>query len=153
MIFDEADTLLDQGYDDQMAYFMRIVVNDEIIQQRGSPARAIFVSATLGGSLRTFLKTTFGDSNTNYFETVLDSKTHLNLSNIRHDFLHLDDFDKHNQFQTVLKELSFTLKKQKTQAIVFCDTIKSAQSTEHFISEQGYQSVSLHGDVPAKLRL
>src|SRR5207237_742639 len=44
-------------------------------------------------------------------------------------------------------------KKQQTKAIVFCDSVKSAQSTEHFLQQLGVNCASLHGDVPARLRV
>lgn len=153
MVFDEADTLLDAGYDETMGYFMRIVTNPEVIEQRGFATRAIFVSATLGGTLKEFLKTVFGKDNSPTFERILDSTAHLNLANIRHNFIHLTEYDKHKSFQSVIGDLAFTLKKNGTKVIIFCDTVKSAQSTEHLLNQMGHQAVSLHGDVPARLRV
>lgn len=153
MIFDEADTILDAGYDEPMSYFMRIVTNPEVIEQRGFGARAVFVSATLGGTLKEFLRTVFGKDNSSQFERILDSSTHLNLANIRHNFIHLTEYDKHKTFQNVIGDLAHTLKKHGTKAIVFCDTVKSAQSTDHLLNQLGHQTVSLHGDVPARLRV
>lgn len=153
MVFDEADALIDSGYDQDLAHFMRIVTNPEVIEQRGSAARAIFVSATLGGSLREFLKTVFGAQNSPRFERVIDSSTHLNLANIRHDFIHLPEFDKHKSLEGVVKQVTQSLKKNGTKAIVFCESVKSAQSTEYFLQQMGHETVSLHGDVPARLRV
>lgn len=152
MVFDEADTILDSGEEETMGYFMRIVVNQDVIDQRGASARAIFVTATLGGALRTFLDTSFGKNNKN-FEYLMDKSTHLNLSNIKHEFIHLSEFDKHKSFENVINEVAFTLKKFKRCAMIFCDTVKSAQSTEYFIRELGYDCVSLHGDIPARSRV
>lgn len=153
MVFDEADALLDAGNQEMLGHFMRIVTNPEVIEKRGNAARAIFVSATLGGSLKQFFNTVFGSENSPNFEKIIDSGTHLNLANIRHDFIHLPEFDKHKTFEGVVKDLQASLKKKKTKAIIFCDSVKSAQSTEHFMQQLGVTSVSLHGDVPARLRV
>jgi len=152
IIVDEADTILDAGDEQALGYFMRIVVNKEVIEQRGTAARAIFVTATLGGTLKNFLNASFGVNNPN-FETLMDKTTHLNLSNIKHEFIHLTEFDKHNTLATVVKEVAHSLKKHKKTAIVFCETVKSAQSTEYMIKEMGFDCVSLHGDIPARLRV
>lgn len=153
MVFDEADAMLDAGHQEAVSHFMRIVCNPEVIEQRGFPARAIFVSATLGGTLREFLNVVFGASNSPNFERIIDCSAHLNLSNIRHDFIHLPEFDKHKTFEGVIKGIMPQLKKQKSKAIIFCDSVKSAQSTEYFMQQLGIESVSLHGDVPARLRV
>lgn len=42
-----------------MAYLMRIVANEEVVEDRGEAARAIFVSATLNGTLNEFLDSLF----------------------------------------------------------------------------------------------
>jgi hypothetical protein len=42
-----------------MAYLMRIVANEDIVKERGKAARAIFVSATLNGTLNEFIDSLF----------------------------------------------------------------------------------------------
>lgn len=152
IVVDEADTILDAGDEEALGYFMRIVVNQTVIDQRGTAARAVFVTATLGGTLKNFLAASFGSNNPD-FELLMDKSTHLNLSNIKHEFIHLTEFDKHTAFSTVVKDVAHSLKKHKKTAIIFCETVKSAQSTEYLVKELGHDCVSLHGDVPARLRV
>lgn len=59
IVVDEADTILDSGNIEIMAYLMRIVANEEVVEDRGEAARAIFVSATLNGTLNEFLDSLF----------------------------------------------------------------------------------------------
>lgn len=61
IVVDEADTILDSGNIEIMAYLMRIVANENIVNERGRAARAIFVSATLNGTLNEFIDTLFVD--------------------------------------------------------------------------------------------
>ena len=98
MIFDEADAVLDSGNYEAVSFFMRIVVNQKIIDKRGSPARAFFVSATLNGSLNSFLDEIFLNEEIAEkvgFEKLIDNKTHLNLSHVYHNFVELTQYDKH----------------------------------------------------------
>ena len=152
ILFDEADTILDSGNLELMAFFMRIAVNDSVISERGFPARAFFISATLSGSLKQFITSCFGEQARD-FAYLMDSNTHLNLANIRHDFEHLPEFDKHKTLERVIGDVARALKGKPETAIVFCDSVKSAQSTEYFIKQLGHEAVSLHGDIPAKVRI
>lgn len=85
MVFDEADTILDQGNIEAVGFFMRIVANQEIAEERGAAARAIFVSATFNRTLSAFLESVF-DKSVFKLEKIIDEKTHLNLSHIYHNF-------------------------------------------------------------------
>ena len=153
MVFDEADALLDAGQEEPMTYFMRLTNHEETVAQRGFRARSIFVSATVGSALKAFLSAAFGKDNSARFERLIDSGAHLNLSNIRHDFIHLTEYDKHSQFKEIIARVHKEIEKKKQGCIIFCHTVKSAQSTEHVLQGLGYQTTSLHGDVPARLRL
>lgn len=135
IVVDEADTILDTGNIDTMAFFMRIVANEAVIGERGAPARAIFVSATLNGTLDTFLKEIF-DSSSVTLKRLIDEKAHLNLSHINHNFIQLTGYDKHKQFLELVGEVEADKKKNET-AIVFCNSIGSCRSTEYLLKESG----------------
>jgi superfamily II DNA/RNA helicase len=60
-VVDEADTILDSGNIEIMAYLMRIVVNDQVVEERGAAARVLFVSATLNGTLNEFIDSLFSE--------------------------------------------------------------------------------------------
>jgi hypothetical protein len=36
----------------------------------------------------------FYDRNENHFKVIVEKSTHMNLSNLKHEFIHLADFDK-----------------------------------------------------------
>ena len=50
-----------------MAYMMRIVANEEVVETRGGAARCIFVSATLNGTLNEFIDSVFEDKGILHF--------------------------------------------------------------------------------------
>lgn len=46
----------------------------------------------------------FYDRNDNHFKVIVEKSTHMNLSNLKHEFIHLADFDKVKPLQLLLKE-------------------------------------------------
>jgi superfamily II DNA/RNA helicase len=64
----------------------------------------------------------------------------------------LEGFDKQTQFLEIMQDIK-RAKRDKETAIIFCNSIQSCQSTEYLLRENGYQANSIHGDVPAKLRI
>lgn len=138
---DEADTVIDSGNVEILSYLMRIVANSEEVEERGQAARAIFVSATLNGSLDQFLKaifSPFGDNKQEFktLEMIIDPQTHLNLSHINHNFTELTEYDKHDQFLEIMGEIS-SAKKSNETCIIFCNTVDSCRSTEYLLRENG----------------
>lgn len=64
-------------------------------------------------------------------EKIVDKKTHLNLENIKHEFIHCDELDKHDP---LLSEITRSFKNgRKTEngmepvnkILIFCNTVKS----------------------------
>lgn len=90
-----------------------------------------------------------GDKN---FANLIEKNTHMNLSNLDHEFIKLSEIDKYNPLEMLLKEFRVFRKEANTSAIVFCNSIQSARSAEHKISELGFKVSSLHGDIPPRMR-
>lgn len=67
IVVDEADTILDSGNIEIMAHLMRVVANEDVVEERGHAARAIFVSATLNGTLNQFLDSVFVEKGMHLF--------------------------------------------------------------------------------------
>lgn len=76
----------------------------------------------------------------------------MNLSNLNHEFIHIADFDKIKPLKLLVKEFKKYSRKNKTSAIVFCNSVQSARAIEHTLSEQGLKTASMHGDIPPRLR-
>ena len=77
----------------------------------------------------------------------------MNLSNLKHEFIHLADYDKIKPLQLLLKEFRKYSRKNQTSCIIFCNSVNSARAIEHTLAENGMDSCSLHGEIPPKLRL
>jgi superfamily II DNA/RNA helicase len=76
----------------------------------------------------------------------------MNLSNLKHEFIHIADFDKIKPLQLLYKEFKKYKRKHNTSAIVFCNSVQSCRAIEHALSEQGVKTTSMHGDIPSKQR-
>jgi superfamily II DNA/RNA helicase len=167
MVFDEADCILDGGNIELMAEFCRIVVNEGTIESRGFAARLFLVSATLNNTLKEFVEGLFGsdESKQKNFKYLIDKGTHLNLAHVQHEFIKLTEFDKHQQFLDLVDTVNADLKAADSQmktperagksatCMIFCNTIGSCRSTEFLLKKKGFDSMSMHGDVPAKVRV
>ena len=84
---------------------------------------------------------------------TVEKSTHMNLSNLKHEFIHLADYDKIKPLHLLLKEFRKYSRKNKTGAIIFCNSVNSARAIEHTLAESGMEACSLHGEIPPKLRL
>jgi superfamily II DNA/RNA helicase len=144
LIIDESDTMIDAGFIKHL---------DLYCQELSKRARISFFSATFPRSLELFLKNHFSfeeGQDFPYIKRIIEDKTHLNLSHLKHEFIQLQEYDKNPLFLKVLEEMQASLK--HGSCIVFCNSIQSARATEHLLNENGFKTVSLHGDIPSKQR-
>ena len=144
IIVDESDTIIDAGFSKHLDLYCQ-----ELLKR----SRFTFVSATVPPSLKRFIESHFSyeESKENYIKKVIETSTHLNLTHLKHDFIQLQDYDKTPLFFKVLEDVSSKL--GSGSCMVFCNNIQSARAVEHLMNERGYQAISLHGDVPNKLRI
>jgi superfamily II DNA/RNA helicase len=87
------------------------------------------------------------------FRIMVEKSTHMNLSNLKHEFIHLADYDKIKPLKLLCKEYKKYSRLHDTSCIVFCNSVDSARAIEHSLSESGIMSCSLHSQIPPKLRL
>ena len=57
------------------------------------------------------------------FKKLVEKSTHLNLSNLKHEFIHIADYDKVKPLQLLMKEYKKYARKHNTSAIVFCNSV------------------------------
>jgi len=131
LVIDELDTLLDGGNEEFIKTIMESFLKptkDNITKQ------VILCSATTTKHINTFIKGNFPDDQN--FVQIIDRSTNVNLSNIKHEFIHVTDYDKYPTLLKILSEyrkyltLNFSL-------ILFCNSINCARKTELFLSENG----------------
>ncbi len=86
------------------------------------------------------------------FKEIIEKSTHMNLSNLNHEFIHIADYDKIKPLKLLIKEFKKYARKHNTSAIVFCNSVQSARAIEHALAEEGLKTASMHGEIPPKLR-
>jgi len=57
------------------------------------------------------------------FKELIEKSTHMNLSNLKHEFIHIADYDKIKPLKLLVKEFKKYARKHNTSAIVFCNSI------------------------------
>ena len=60
------------------------------------------------------------DSN---FKKIVEKSTHMNLSNLKHEFIHIADYDKVKPLKLLMKEYKKYTRKHNTSCIVFCNSV------------------------------
>lgn len=95
----------------------------------------------------------FFDERDPNFKTIIEKSTHLNLSNLKHEFIQIADYDKIKPLQLICKEYRKYARKHQTSCIIFCNSVQSARAIEHTLAADGMETCSLHGEIPPKVRM
>lgn len=77
----------------------------------------------------------------------------MNLQHIEHEFVHCQGLDKKDPIIKLLKEINPKMTKLEGSLMIFCNSVPSCRSLDYALSEEGYDIVSFHGDIPKKLRI
>jgi superfamily II DNA/RNA helicase len=161
VVIDEMDTLMDAGYDEFIKNFADNFLNknqeddeDKNIQHlpesvnslnKPNMRQLVFASTTLTTSIQEYLDNIF--SHRTDFVKIIDKSTNHNLSNVKHEFMHVTDY---NKYPTLIKMLTDNVKifKENMSVIIFCNGIACARKTELMLSENNFSTACLHGDIP-----
>lgn len=128
LVIDEADALMDGGFKEIIQEYMRISLKNQI--------KTVFVSATFTTPLEKMFNETFG-KNSESLKKIIEKNTHLNLSNLHHEFIHIKDLDKQAPLIKILKEYKEKIKKTDGATMIFCNSIPSCQSLEYKLKTEG----------------
>lgn len=147
MVVDEADTLIDGGNSNHLDLYC-----EELIKKTSFS----FFAATFPKSVELFLGNRFSfDAEKNgdkpVMKKIIEERTHLNLTHLKHEFIQLQEFDKRPLFLKIMQKVEAMI--GKSSCLVFCNSIQSARATDYFMNNNGFKVVSLHGDIPSKKRL
>ena len=104
--------------------------------------------------MRGLVKEYFGEGSdpAHNFKELIEKKTHMNLAHLNHEFIHIADYDKVKPLLLLMKEFKKYARKNNTSCVVFCNSVSSCRSVEHTLSDAGFKTASLHGDIPPRLR-
>ncbi|KAI7876078.1 DEAD-domain-containing protein, partial [Lichtheimia hyalospora FSU 10163] len=129
LVVDEADSLFDAGWGDDVRFIM----------DRVGTAQCIIVSATLPRSVHRTLDTLFGER----LLKLTTPSLHRALPNLKQSFIDLARFNGNRQL-ALLDVLKRNIKDDKT--LVFCNTRKSAQLLHDWLGSKDMPVLALHKD-------
>eukprot|EP01114_Cavostelium_apophysatum_P020500 TRINITY_DN6890_c0_g1_i1.p1 TRINITY_DN6890_c0_g1~~TRINITY_DN6890_c0_g1_i1.p1 ORF type:complete len:524 (-),score=47.96 TRINITY_DN6890_c0_g1_i1:22-1593(-) len=142
VVVDEADAMIEKGFgEDLEKLFLPIKGRKDTLPTYYFPTRFIFVTATLPDSVRTKLQKMFPG-----IKEIATHSLHRSVETLKHEFIKVSN-NKHEILDSTLSSLQ-----SPQRILVFCNTVPSCRSTDHFLSEQDYKSTSYHGDIPSKTR-
>jgi superfamily II DNA/RNA helicase len=155
VVVDEADTMVDDhaGFAEELQSMLKLVLpkstpaeGTSFSERKGAHTQFILVGATTSASLHHTAKSLFGTS-----EVISTNSVHKLPPKLSQEFINVtqEPAAKHAALLDVMARLD---KSASKKVLVFCNTVPSARSTAHFLSESGYSNASLHGDIPPIMR-
>lgn len=132
LVLDEADRMLDMGFQETL---------DKIVAQIPSTRQTLLFSATYPDAIEQMAKRVLRNPTQVTIETQHDDSTIEQL------------FYKVSSFESRLALLHKLLSKYRPNStIVFCNTKRETDDVAHYLSEQGFSAMALHGDMEQRER-
>ncbi len=133
VVLDEADTLFDMGFFDDLSRLFSPKVAPKF--------QTLTFSAVLPPSLSQRIKQLFGNC-----EKKQTKDLHLFVKQMKPQFIQVSPKQKTAELVKVLN------KSEQSKVLVFCNAIKRCQFLAGELEEKGLKVSSLHGDIPPKKR-
>lgn len=143
VIIDEVDTLFDEGFGPELDRIL------QICRSRGNAAERpqfIAVGATHPNAAEKLYKLQFPSAKR------INVDLHVAPPGLDARFIHTTPDRKLQELTALLGESKKHGHLRGGRIIIFCNTIDSARFVEHFLSESGYTTASVHGNIPPHRR-
>ncbi|XP_051223399.1 DEAD-box ATP-dependent RNA helicase 39 [Lolium perenne] len=144
LILDEADTMFDQGFGEDLRKFLAPLKN-RASKPGDQGFQTVLVSATMTKGVQKLID--------EEFEGIVHLRTSTfqkRIATARHDFMKLSGSE--NKLEALLQVLVPSLAKGN-KVMVFCNTMNSSRAVDHFLTENQISTVNYHGEVPAEERV
>ncbi|XP_060834256.1 probable ATP-dependent RNA helicase DDX28 [Rhopalosiphum padi] len=145
VILDEADTLMDDSFNELMTRFLsRFQFKGR--NENSNLTQLLLVSATMPTSLSDILGDIIDMDCLNKIKT---DKLHAILPHVQQKFIKINLGEKPSNLLLHAKKLA----KSNTPTIIFCNKSSTCDWATMFLNENGIEAVNLHGDMPYEIRL
>ena len=153
IIIDELDTLLDSGNEEFIKEISSIILRRKKEEESGEEndssirKQLTLVTTTVTTNIESYVDELFKTHERLDYVKIINKSTNHNLSNVKHEFMHVGDYDK---YPTLLKIINDNVRilKQNLAIMIFCNNVSCARRTEMFLAESGFSTACLHGDIP-----
>ncbi|CAG8580131.1 14341_t:CDS:2 [Ambispora leptoticha] len=136
LVIDEADTMFDAGFGDEVKDVIRNIKNSAYNQNR--IYQVIIVCATLPKTVNQSLSEEFPR-----LKRITTPSLHKSLPHVRQIFLDLAEYH-NNKHEAILEILKIN---HHDRTMVFCNTRRSAMMLESFLSSKNLPMIALYSDV------
>ncbi|CAH0393124.1 unnamed protein product [Bemisia tabaci] len=145
VILDEADTLLDDSFNELLLYFLRRFQFTSSSYRKDLGSQMVFASATMPTSLSQLLIDTVDLENV---EQITTRGLHFVMPHVKQTFYRTNKSDKPSHLLKIAKEAQ----QRKLPTIIFSNKTPACDWINIFLNDNGIKCVNLHGDMPAELR-
>lgn len=139
VVVDESDTIFESQKSMMDSIFSTIITPK--LDKENCPVFT-FASTTNPPALTEYLRKKMPK-----VDQTIDKNTHVNLQNIKHEFLHCNSYDKH---QPLMEELR---RDRNSKTMIFCNTVNSLHELEYFLNDKAIQTTTLHSQLSKEARL
>ncbi|GLT29823.1 hypothetical protein SLA2020_046650 [Shorea laevis] len=143
-VLDEADTMFDRGFGPDIPKFLG-PLKHRASKSNGHGFQTILVTTTMTNAVQKLINEEFQG-----IEQLRTSTLHIKIASACHDFIKLSGSE--NKLEALLQVLEPSLAKGN-RVMVFCNTLNSSCSVDHFLGENQISTVNYHVKVPAEQRV
>ncbi|KAG3256994.1 putative ATP-dependent RNA helicase DDX28 [Ictidomys tridecemlineatus] len=154
MVLDEADTLLDESFQDLVDYILEkshIAQGPADLQDPFNPkAQLVLVGATFPEGVSQLLSKVGSPSS---LTTITSSKLHCIMPHVRQTFMRLKGTDKVTELVQILKQRDKTDKTGCSGTVlVFCNSSSTVNWLGYILDDHKIKHLRLQGQMPASMR-
>jgi len=133
LVLDEADTMFDAGFGEEVKQVVKAVRGGK------TPADTVLVAATVTKAISKLLAEEFPN-----MRRVETRSLHRAVTGSSHTFLPVSP--QSDKLASLLQTVSRISRGDRI--MVFCNTLASCRATEHHLAEAGLPTLTYHGDIP-----